>query len=1434
MKKNILTLFLLIVFSNSFATTFYYNGAAGTNAITTNTNWGTATNGGGTNPTVTEFTAQAHTYIMVNTVNDMVIDLSTAWALGAGSTLTIGDPNPIFWIATLRILVGGSITGATVNVANSPNNAPRLNKLVITGTSIPTLGTLGTLLNKQSSVEFAAAADLTVPINNYGDLIISGNRTGRTITLPAGQIGISSTLSITATGSPTYSINAANVVNYNGSGNVNIPAVPFQYSNLTISNAGVKNILGSPRVNGIFSIQGDADNIGSLDYAAAAVLEYRNFNSPRTRSALGYSFRIDNYGGGGSNPNTIRVADGATVNIDDVIPSQTSALPAPNGTWSTPQCKMFCDLEITGTGRVNINNGCRIDLFKNLITSGGGQLGGVAGSRIHISGNGNVSIGKINTSGFVCLDKDSNLGTFTDNLNVSDLYVWNPIDGNAVAAGLFSFNPGISITAGTLTMGKEAPGTPLPAKAYTPGVGVANGTLILNNTALGSGATHVHNITGNVTIIDGTIDFSTANMADNESVVLNIGGNFSKTGGTFQTSSADGKYGKINFNGNAQNLYNTTAGSTATEVNYYVVSPSVSTLTNNFDLSTGSGASSIQVNSGGTLDFNTRIVTAGAWFTLTGGGTVRTANADGFYSTGALGSVQTTNRYFSSTANYVYNGTTAEVTGVFTTAPTALTVNSLTINNAAGVTASQNFTVNGTYTGTAGIFDITGRTLSIVGDIANSGTGTLRGGGTANLNVLGTGAIAGPLRIDQSTPGVSRGTGAANDLTALIPGTSNRFNNVTLNRTGGTLTLSNEIQVTNTLTPTAGTLASGGNLVMLSTASTTSSILAVGGAITGDVVVQSFFKGGSVNSNRGFRMITSPINSTASFFQQIKNRFIVTCVGGTGVGCDFPPVQQPLAQTLQSYLEPGTPTAGSFGAINHNSTMEIGRGYYFFFRGNRSSLNQFTAGKINAPFTAPEDWTATYIGTINSGNIPFSTVRSSNAGDPFNGINLVGNPYPATLDFAAFQSGNSGIIDNYISMMKSDRTGFFTSSGGVANGINETTLGSGGTVVAGILAYIQPGQGFFVRKTAVGAANITFQESHKASAANSPNATRQLSSPERGLNGKRQLSQAPAPRKLIRISLKDADNRDDATIVLEPGNATKYEGYDAPYLGNSSVAIASTTSDGINTAINFMPPASEVDSIKLYITGSSNPALKLSFSDITGADDKDLILLDKYTNTKTPITSENNSYILGIDRGKAASFGKDRLVLLLAKKLSLSISEEKLNAVIQNNGVLITWQTISETDSKTIVVERSQDGKTFNAIGSQAGAGTSNTVHTYSYLDKNPENGTLYYRLRSIDSNGKEAYSKETVSVNYGLQAESALSLYPNPAKNEINLSWKTSEAVGIKIYDMTGKEVQNIGNVKTNNYKANLSNLSTGSYIIKLESKKSNNTIAVSKFVKE
>ena len=361
---------------------------------------------------------------------------------------------------------------------------------------------------------------------------------------------------------------------------------------------------------------------------------------------------------------------------------------------------------------------------------------------------------------------------------------------------------------------------------------------------------------------------------------------------------------------------------------------------------------------------------------------------------------------------------------------------------------------------------------------------------------------------------------------------------------------------------------------------------------------------------------------------------------------------------------------------------------------------------------------------------------------------------------------------------------------------------------------------------------MTFQESHKASSANSPSATRQLSVPERGLDGKRILNNS-AVRKLIRMNLQDADTREDATIVLEDGNVANYEGHDAPHFSNANVSLASITSDGINTAINFMPDASEVDSIRLHVSGSTNPAIKLSITDFAGAGNRELVLLDRYAKTSTVLNIQNNSHTFGVDRGILASFGRDRFVLLFKKKAALSMDDRRLKAAVQNNGVLVSWTTVSESESREFVVERSQDGQNFFAIGTRKAAGTSTGEIRYSFIDSRPLEGVSYYRLRKVDVDGTMAYSN-AVNVTYGLQTQGSVSVYPNPVKGELNINWKTNEIVDIGIYDMAGKLVRTYENLKGSDFKADASSLTTGSYIIKIRNKKTGREFAANKFIKE
>jgi len=95
-------------------------------------------------------------------------------------------------------------------------------------------------------------------------------------------------------------------------------------------------------------------------------------------------------------------------------------------------------------------------------------------------------------------------------------------------------------------------------------------------------------------------------------------------------------------------------------------------------------------------------------FVLSPGGTLGIGSPDGIVaSTDAhpnSGNIEVdAERIFSNSANYVYNGTSAQVTG--SGLPT--TVNDLTINNPAGVTLSQATTINGTLHLKAGTFDNT-------------------------------------------------------------------------------------------------------------------------------------------------------------------------------------------------------------------------------------------------------------------------------------------------------------------------------------------------------------------------------------------------------------------------------------------------------------------------------------------------------------------------------------------------------------------------------------------------------------------------------------------------------------------------------------------------------------------------------------------------------
>lgn len=114
----------------------------------------------------------------------------------------------------------------------------------------------------------------------------------------------------------------------------------------------------------------------------------------------------------------------------------------------------------------------------------------------------------------------------------------------------------------------------------------------------------------------------------------------------------------------------------------------------------------------------------------------------------------------------------------------------------------------------------------------------------------------------------------------------------------------------------------------------------------------------------------------------------------------------------------------------------------------------------------------------------------------------------------------------------------------------------------------------------------------------------------------------------------------------------------------------------------------------------------------------------------------------------------------------LALSTLKFNAVLSKNNVYISWQTSNSINVSSYVIERSNDGRTFNDLDkinvNETNAGKSD----FNITDNNPFNGFNYYRLKIVDDNGNVSYSEIKV-VNI---SRNIVSIAPNPVHSVLQL----------------------------------------------------------------
>lgn len=167
---------------------------------------------------------------------------------------------------------------------------------------------------------------------------------------------------------------------------------------------------------------------------------------------------------------------------------------------------------------------------------------------------------------------------------------------------------------------------------------------------------------------------------------------------------------------------------------------------------------------------------------------------------------------------------------------------------------------------------------------------------------------------------------------------------------------------------------------------------------------------------------------------------------------------------------------------------------------------------------------------------------------------------------------------------------------------------------------------------------------------------------------------------------------------------------------------------------------------------------------------------------------------------------------------TLPITLVNFNAVVNKGAVDLTWTTLLESNAGHFDIERNTDGSTWNVIGKVAAKGNSSTPTDYSFTDGNPGSGTIEYRIHGYDLDGRPTLSPVRVVRTTVI---ASVSVFPNPATNNVNISIPASEmsAVNIRLIGLSGQLLveKNITGAGGTIQTIPVSNYPPGNYLIQV-----------------
>ena len=154
-------------------------------------------------------------------------------------------------------------------------------------------------------------------------------------------------------------------------------------------------------------------------------------------------------------------------------------------------------------------------------------------------------------------------------------------------------------------------------------------------------------------------------------------------------------------------------------------------------------------------------------------------------------------------------------------------------------------------------------------------------------------------------------------------------------------------------------------------------------------------------------------------------------------------------------------------------------------------------------------------------------------------------------------------------------------------------------------------------------------------------------------------------------------------------------------------------------------------------------------------------------------------------------------------------------ASVVDKDVLLKWSTAAEVNNDYFTIQRSKDGSSWESLEKIAGGGNSSTDKSYSAKDTEPYSGISYYRLMQTDIDGKFSYSA-VVPVKIADKSVE-IQVYPNPASDFVNIKFPVYGKYEVALINNNGQLMNNPVLVIGNSMMLNVSTMKSGVYFVQI-----------------